>query len=109
MLPIVSCQDRAETLFKVSGVKLSSMSKRILRELEGFQLAIEVLKSQGFSGSSCWLGVRFFPRVVKWNLQILESCLEARYWRRPLISILQTVDKSIYASVLIGTSNFYQL
>jgi hypothetical protein len=28
MLPKVSYRDRAETLFKVSGVKLSSMSKK---------------------------------------------------------------------------------
>jgi hypothetical protein len=41
----------------VSGVKLSSRPKRILRESEGFQLAIEVLKSQGFSGSFCCLGI----------------------------------------------------
>jgi hypothetical protein len=41
----------------VSGVRLSGMPEMILRELEGFQLAIEVLKSWGFSGSFCWLGV----------------------------------------------------
>jgi hypothetical protein len=33
------------------------MHEKILQELEGFQLAIEVLKSLGFSGSICWLGV----------------------------------------------------
>jgi hypothetical protein len=32
----------------VSGVKLSSRPKRIIRESEGSQLAIEVLKSRGF-------------------------------------------------------------
>jgi hypothetical protein len=32
------------------------MLENILRELEGFQLAIEVLKSRGFSGSSYMLG-----------------------------------------------------
>jgi hypothetical protein len=44
-------------MFKGSRVRLSSMPEKILRELEGFQLANEVLKSRGFSGSSCWLGV----------------------------------------------------
>jgi hypothetical protein len=44
-------------IFKVSGVRLSSMPEKILRELEGFHLAIEVLKSRGFSGSFCWLGI----------------------------------------------------
>jgi hypothetical protein len=44
-------------IFKVSGVRLSSMPKKILPELEGFPLAIEVLKSRGFSGRFCWLGV----------------------------------------------------
>jgi hypothetical protein len=43
--------------FKVSGVRLSNMPEKILRELEGYQLAIEVLKSRGFSGIFCWLGV----------------------------------------------------
>jgi hypothetical protein len=43
--------------FKVSGVRLSNMPEKILRELEGYQLAIEVLKSRGFSGSFCCLGV----------------------------------------------------
>jgi hypothetical protein len=33
------------------------MPEKILQELDGFQLAIEVLNSRGFSGSSCWLGV----------------------------------------------------
>jgi hypothetical protein len=33
------------------------MHEKILEELEGFQLAIEVLKSRGFSGRFCWLGV----------------------------------------------------
>jgi hypothetical protein len=33
------------------------MHKKILQELEGFQLAIEVLKSRSFSGSFCWPGV----------------------------------------------------
>jgi hypothetical protein len=40
-----------------SAVRLSSMPEKILRELEGFQLAIEILKSRGFLGSFCWLGV----------------------------------------------------
>jgi hypothetical protein len=44
-------------IFKVSGVRLPSMPEKILRELEGFQLANEVLKSWGLSGSFCWLGV----------------------------------------------------
>jgi hypothetical protein len=47
------CQD----IFKVSRVRLSSIPKKILQELEGFQLAIEALQSRGFSGTSCWLGV----------------------------------------------------
>jgi hypothetical protein len=46
-----------QDILKVSGVRPSSMPEKILRELEGFELAIEVLKSRGFSGSSCWLGV----------------------------------------------------
>jgi hypothetical protein len=33
------------------------MPEKILRELEVVQLAIEVLKSRGFSGSFCCLGV----------------------------------------------------
>jgi hypothetical protein len=33
------------------------MLEKILRELESFQPTVEVLKSRGFSGSSCWLGV----------------------------------------------------
>jgi hypothetical protein len=33
------------------------MPEKILRELEGFRLANEVLKSRGSSSSSCWLGV----------------------------------------------------
>jgi hypothetical protein len=33
------------------------MHEKILQELEGFQLAIEALKSRGFSGSFYWLGV----------------------------------------------------
>jgi hypothetical protein len=44
-------------IFKVSGVRLSSMPEKILRELEGFQLADWGSKSQGFSGSFCCLGV----------------------------------------------------
>jgi hypothetical protein len=45
-----------QDIFKVSRVRLSSMPEKILRELEGFQLAFEVLKSRGLSGSSCCLG-----------------------------------------------------
>jgi hypothetical protein len=33
------------------------MHEKILQALEVFQLAIEVLKSRGVSGSFCWLGV----------------------------------------------------
>jgi hypothetical protein len=33
------------------------MPEKILRELGGSQLAIEVLKGRGFPGSSCWLVV----------------------------------------------------
>jgi hypothetical protein len=33
------------------------MHEKILQELEGFQLAVGVLKSRGFSGSFCCLGV----------------------------------------------------
>jgi hypothetical protein len=33
------------------------MHEKILQELEGFQLATEVLKSRDFSGRFCWLGV----------------------------------------------------
>jgi hypothetical protein len=33
------------------------MLEKILQELDDFQLAIEVLNSRGFSGSSCHLGV----------------------------------------------------
>jgi hypothetical protein len=44
-------------IFKVSGVRLSSMPVKILRELEGSSSRIEVLKSRGFSGSFCYLGV----------------------------------------------------
>jgi hypothetical protein len=47
------CRD----IFKVSGVRLSGMPKKITRELDGFQLAIEVLKSQKFLGSFYFLGV----------------------------------------------------
>jgi hypothetical protein len=42
---------------KICWVKLPSMHEKILQELEGFQLANEILKSRGFSGSFCWLGV----------------------------------------------------
>jgi hypothetical protein len=46
-----------QDIFKVRGVRLSSMPEKIPWELEGLQLAIEVLKSRDFSGNSCWLGV----------------------------------------------------
>jgi hypothetical protein len=57
MLPKVSCRKPCRDIFKVSGVRLSSMPEKVLQELEGFQLAIEVLKSWGFSSRFCWLGV----------------------------------------------------
>jgi hypothetical protein len=57
MSPKVPCQELVGTLLRLAGVKLSSAFEKILRELEGSQLTIEVLKSQGFSGSFCWLGV----------------------------------------------------
>jgi hypothetical protein len=55
--PKVPCQELVGTLLRLAGVELSSTFEKTLRELEGSQLAIEVLKSRGFSGSSCWLGV----------------------------------------------------
>jgi hypothetical protein len=48
------------------------MHKNILRELEGFQLAIEVVKSLSFSSSSGWLGVAssFVPLDGIFNLGV---------------------------------------
>jgi hypothetical protein len=57
MLPKVSSRNLIQTPLRLVGVKLSSMSENIIRELEVSQLATEILKSCSFSGSFCWLEV----------------------------------------------------
>jgi hypothetical protein len=84
------------------------MHEKILQELEDFQLATEVLKSQDFSGRFCWLGVvaSFAPldgvfNYVGCSLKLdVGVDLPSRSY-----SPLRMVDKSTYASILIGTSN----
>jgi hypothetical protein len=56
MSPKVPCQELIGTLLRLAGVELSSTFEKTLRELEGSQLAIEVLKSQGFSVAFVRLG-----------------------------------------------------
>jgi hypothetical protein len=69
----------SELRIKVSGVRLPSMPEKIRRELEGFQLTIEVLKSRGFSGSSyclgdvasfVWMGGIFTSWCCIWKLDV---------------------------------------
>jgi hypothetical protein len=57
MLPKVSCQNLVGTPLRLVGLDFLVRPKKILRELGGSQLTIEVLKGRGFPGSSCWLGV----------------------------------------------------
>jgi hypothetical protein len=88
--------------FKVSRVKLPSMHEKILQELEGFQLAIELLESRGFSGRFHWLGVVASFQVAWWSLQILVLRLESRCWRRPLISSLRSSKEGRQGHLCFG-------
>jgi hypothetical protein len=84
-----SCRDT----FKVSGVRLSSMPKKIFRELEGFSSSqIEILKSRGFSGSFYCLGGCRFLHAYWWSLWLLVLRLEAWCWCRPLVSSLHSSE-----------------
>jgi hypothetical protein len=48
MLPKVSCQNLVGTPLRLAGLDYLVRLKKILRELGGSQLAIEVLKGRGF-------------------------------------------------------------
>jgi hypothetical protein len=57
------------------------MHEKILQELEGFQLAIEVLKSRGFSARFCW------PNTV-------SSALPLEKGRTPVLSATPWITDS---------------
>jgi hypothetical protein len=78
------------------------MHEKILQELEGFQLAIEILKSRGFSGRFRWFGVVASFQVAWWSLQFLVLRLESRCWRRPLISSLQSSEDGSQGHLYFG-------
>jgi hypothetical protein len=90
MLPEVSCRNLFETLLGLAGLGYLVCPKRILRELESFQLAnwgleeSRLLEQLLLSWGCCSL------HVYWQSLWFLVLHLEAWCWCRPLISSLQS-------------------